>query len=364
MSFAISAARILYFERPIERPVVTAFGRMDARHAVVLELQDGEGRTGIGENWVNFPYWAAFERTVAFERGYLPYLRGREVGDVAEFSAAMFRAFEGPAAQSGTTGPLLSALCAVECALWDLAAQREGVPLRRLLFDSSADSVRVYASGINAPLPFALIDEHLAKGVTLFKLKLGFGDAADCANLEALARHLAGRARIAVDVNRGWTWSQALAWLDALAELDVEWLEEPLRPEDEHRLAELSAQDKVSIAAGENIQTPPGRPGAPWPCDVLQPDVTKYAPLSVAVRLLGDAARVGKRVVPHMLGSAPGLAVSLHLAAGCPDALCEMDINRNPLRTDLCEPPFDIRDGRIRLSSAPGLGWRLRADGP
>jgi L-alanine-DL-glutamate epimerase-like enolase superfamily enzyme len=410
MSFRIADARVRHVQVPLCQPVVTAFGRMDARHAVVVEIDDGEGRAGLGESWVNFPHWAAFERVVAFERAYLPYLRGREVGDVADFSAAMFRAFEGPAAQSGTVGPLLCALCAVECALYDLAAQRAGKPLHRFLFDnrgakpvagqspatrnesggpdgsgtrrlpSPTDEVRVYASGINAPLPFDLIDEHLAKGVTLFKLKLGFGDDADRANLDALAGHLAGRARIAVDVNRGWTYPQALRWLDVLADFDVEWLEEPLRPEDEHRLADLCALDQVPIAVGENVLMPPTLFPLPLgegegegafngtaacsqiPGNVLQPDVTKYASLSVAVRLIDEAARAGKRVVPHMLGSAPGLGASLHLAAGCPDALCELDINPNPLRTELCDPPFDIRDGRIRLPDAPGLGWQLRAN--
>ena len=365
--FRIAAARTRHFEKPIERKVETAFGVMPSRHALILEVEDGDGRTGLGESWVNFPWWAAYEREVAFERAFLPWLRGREVESPTACAHAMFRAFAGPAAQSGTTGPLLSALAAVECALADLAAQRENKPLHRRLFADSADEVEVYASGINAPLPFDLVDEHLAMGVTLFKLKLGFGDAADRANLDALRRRLPDSARLAVDANRGWTYEQALGWLDVLADYRVEWLEEPLRAEEEPRLAALVALGKVPIAMGENAMMPPGASAAELarlPGNVLQPDVTKYASLSAAVSLIDEAARAGKRVVPHMLGSAPGLAASLHLAAGCPDALCELDINPNPLRTDLCDPPFDIRDGRIRLPDAPGLGWRLRREGP
>ena len=34
--------------------------------------------------------------------------------------------------------------------------------------------------------------------------------------------------------------------------------------------------------------------------------------------------------------------------------------NRNRLRTDLCEPPFEIVDGCIALPQRAGLGWRLK----
>ena len=381
-SFTIRDARVRHVEVPVDRPVVTAFGRMDTRHAVLVELCDADGRTGLGESWVNFPYWAPFERVVAFEHGFHPYLGGRDVGGLAEFSAAMYRAFAGPAEQSGTAGPLLCGLSAVELALYDLAARRANLPLHRFLFANPASEVRVYASGINPPLPFDLIDAHLAKGVTLFKLKLGFDDASDRANLAALRRHLPATARIAVDVNRGWSFDQALRWLDLLADYEVEWLEEPLRPADEPRLADLCALGKVPIALGENIMMPPpcgaAAPGcvgaasvvahapppasrrfADLPCHILQPDLSKYTPISVALSLLPAALRAGKRIIPHFLGCAPGLAASLHFASGLPDPLCELDINPNPLRTDLLDPPFDIVGGKIRLPDIPGLGWTL-----
>jgi L-alanine-DL-glutamate epimerase-like enolase superfamily enzyme len=363
MPFKIRSARVHHFEAPVDRPVVTAFGRMESRHAVVLAVEDDAGHTGLGESWINFPTWAAYERVVAFERAFLPYLRGREVDDPASFAAAMYRGFAGQAVQAGTVGPLLCALAAVECALYDLAAQRAGVPLNRLLFKNPAAEVRVYASGISAPLPFDLIDECLARGVTLYKLKLGFGDDADRANLAALRKHLPADARIAVDVNRNWTLQQALSWLDALAEADAQWLEEPLRPQEERSLDSLWWRDKVPLAIGENVLMGPDADAlAGLPAQILQPDITKYAFLSTAVKLIGEAAKTGRRVIPHFLGSAPGQAASIHLASGCPDVLVEWDINRNPLRTDLCEPPFDIRDGKIRIPQEAGLGWRINAE--
>jgi len=409
MSFRIRQASVRHLEAPIEHEVVTAFGTMTSRHAVFLTIEDDRGNRGIGESWVNFPHWGPWERVAAFERTFIPYLGGGEVVDVGEFIDVMYDDFRGPAIQSETTGPLLMALCAIELALWDVAAKREGKPLSRLLFDDPAESVQVYASGINAPIPFDLIDGHLDRGVSLFKLKLGFGDDADRRDLDALAKHLDGRGHIAVDVNRGWTLAQALDWLDVLAACDVRWIEEPLHAEEEALLTVLHEAGKIPIAMGENVMLTPGAnapdsptekgirrvegggTGAPpsiidaWrgprpatmnhrrplqhraelaglPAAIVQPDLTKYAPLHLALAALPEVTAAGKRMVPHFLGSAPGQAASIHFASGCPDTLVELDINRNPLRTELMTEPFDIEAGRIRIPEAPGLGWTLRDD--
>jgi L-alanine-DL-glutamate epimerase-like enolase superfamily enzyme len=358
----ISSARVIHRQVPVERQVRTAFGVMDSRHAVFLVAEDDAGRRGVGESWVNFPGWAPWERVAAFERAIIPWLTGREVEGVGECVAELWSALVGPARQSGTRGPLLSALCAVELALWDLAAQREERPLAAMLFDSPAERVKVYASGINAPLPAGLIAEHLDRGVELFKLKLGFGDDEDRRNLDEIAGRLSGRARLAVDVNRGWDFEAAARWLEELAERELEWIEEPLREEDESRLDELAEMAGVPIAGGENVMIPPGGGGRSMldaPFDVVQPDLTKYSPLHVALEVLRGSGDAEKRVVPHFLGSGIGQAASLHFAAGCPGALCELDINRNALRTDVLDEPLTIEDGAIRLPERPGLGWRL-----
>ena len=360
--FRIRTAQVRHVETEIDEPVRTSFGAMSTRHAVFLIAVDDAGRQGVGESWVNFPAWAPWERVAAFQRVFIPYLTGRRVADVPHVIREMHRAFVGPAVQSGTVGPLLAALCAVELALWDIQAQAAGLPLAAHLWGRHLRRVRVYASGVSGPIPRDLIDAHLDAGVTLFKLKLGFGDDIDRHNLDDLRTHLNGRAGIAVDVNRAWRLDDARRWLPTLRDYDVEWLEEPLRPADEPHLAVLRAESDVPLAGGENILMPPGADvdeiaAADW--DILQPDLTKYTPLHVAQALLDAAGRAGKGLIPHFLGSGPGQAASIHFAAGCPEGLVELDINRNPLRTESLDPPLRIVDGAIELPDRPGLGWRL-----
>jgi D-galactarolactone cycloisomerase len=358
----IAAGSVRHESVAISHPIKTAFGTMTERHALLLLLHDDGGHTGVGESWVNFPLWAPWERRAALEHGLIPWIVGREVEDVAETMISAYRAFLGPAQQSGTVGPLLSALCAVELALWDLMAQRQELPLAQVLWANPRERVRVYASGINNPIPWDLVNEHLDAGVTLFKLKLGFGDKTDRQNLDELAGHLDGKALIAVDVNRGWTLEQAQRWLDTLADYQVEWLEEPLRLEEEGDLPLLREQGSIPLAGGENVFLPPG--AAPdvllnTPFAVLQPDLTKYASLSAVLQAVQPLASAERDLIPHFLGSAPGGAASLHVAAGLTAGLLEWDINWNPLRTKLLDPPFEIVDGHIALPERPGIGWKL-----
>ena len=347
---------------PLENVVKTSFGTMDSRHLVFLELTDEEGRSGTGESWVNFPRWAAWERRAAFEQVGIPYLKGRTCDDIHAFIAEMARNLRGPAVQSGTTGPLIQMLCGVELALWDLEAKAQELPLSRLLFNDPAPSIRVYASGLNSPLPWKRIDECMDHGITVFKLKVGFG-AEDIMNIKELTQYLGDSGRIAVDANRAWTLNEALEWVKKLREFDVLWLEEPLKPEEEHWLGELAEMKMVPLAGGENLWIEPGRDDprtcAGLPLDIFQPDITKNFPLSATLILLEILKERGRKVYPHFLGSAPGQAACLHLAAGCGNVLQEMDINVNALRTDLFTEPIAIENGSITMPERPGLGWEL-----
>jgi L-alanine-DL-glutamate epimerase-like enolase superfamily enzyme len=160
----------------------------------------------------------------------------------------------------------------------------------------------------------------------------------------------------------------AVRRLPILAEYGIKWIEEPLCPRDESETGNLRRQSNIPVAGGENIMIPPGDAAKSYyihpvdpneiDFDIIQPDITKYAPLHKACELIQHVERTGKPVVPHFLGPAPGQAASLHFAAGCREGLAEWDINRNPLRTELLSPAFEIRDGSIEIPDNPGLGWQ------
>jgi len=363
MTMKIKNARVYHLQIPIKEPVKTSFGVMGSRHTVLILLEDVNGHQGVGESWVNFPLWAPWERTHAFEKSYLPYLKDQEIEDVAAFIADMALAFRGPALQSATMGPYIQALCAVEMALWDLAAKIQDIPLNMLFFSDPKKAIQVYGSGINSPIPHEIINEHLDRGVKLFKLKMGFSNSDDLKSLEDLSDHLGTSAKIAVDVNRGWRLDEAMDWLETLKAFKVQWLEEPLRVEDEPHLRALFDQNLVKIAGGENFLIDPVwcdiEDLADSPLDIFQPDITKYCRIHNALQLLTAVNTRGSALYPHFLGSAPGQAASLHLASGCGEILMELDVNPNPLRTELFKEPIEIENGYVHIPDAPGISWEL-----
>jgi L-alanine-DL-glutamate epimerase-like enolase superfamily enzyme len=164
--------------------------------------------------------------------------------------------------------------------------------------------------------------------------------------------------------------------MDFLVQNEVAWLEEPLSIEEQHRYPELEERAAVPISAGENFLIPPGADfdcegeggltlnGSGLALDMVQPAVVKNCCFSDAVRLMARVEGEGKRLCPHFLGSAPGMAATAHLTSLSRSPYLEWDINPNPLRTSLFAEPFRIADGVFSMSDAPGIGWKVRPDVP
>ena len=56
-SITIKNAYVRHEKTEIAHPVKTAFGTMNARHAVFLVVESESGQIGVGESWINFPVW-------------------------------------------------------------------------------------------------------------------------------------------------------------------------------------------------------------------------------------------------------------------------------------------------------------------
>lgn len=214
------------------------------------------------------------------------------------------------------------------------------------------------------------------RSIDTFKLKLGYGDTEDRENIRALQRLCGSGASVAVDVNRSWPFEKTAEWVGYLAEQGIVWLEEPLCIEEQYRYPELFLRTSLPISAGENFLIPPGsdftREGeggmtlnsTGLALHIVQPAVVKNCCFTDALRLRDTVQGQGKRLCPHFLGSAPGMALTAHLASLTREPYLEWDINPNPLRTTLFSEPFRIRDGFLEMSDAPGLGWTMRGDIP
>jgi L-fuconate dehydratase len=150
-----------------------------------------------------------------------------------------------------------------------------------------------------------LAREAVADGYTQIKLKVG-ADLADDRRRFAAARAAVGPdVRIAVDANQRWDVDQAVAWMEALAEFDPWWIEEPTSPDDVLGHAAIRKRlAPIRVATGEHVHNRVMfkqllQAGA---IDFLQMDAARVAGVNENLAILLLAAKFGVPVCPHAGG--------------------------------------------------------------
>ncbi len=357
-SFTIRSIEAFCYRYPLATPVVTSFGKMLNRPAVFVRVVDEDGVEGWGEAWSNFPAPGAEYRARLVNEVLAPGLVGRKFDGPALAFETLTKGTEVLALQCGEPGPFAQAIAGIDLALWDISARRQRLPLWRLL-GGSANTLKVYASGLNPEGAAQTAEAALKRGHRALKLKVGFGAETDLVNLAAL-RAIVDAGMLAADANQGWSIDRALEMLPRLGAFDLRWLEEPIRadrPREEWRRLRASAD--MPIAAGENISRVEDFKQVLTEdvVGVVQPDIAKWGGLTIGARLARDILDAGKTFCPHYLGGGIGLLASAHLLGGVGgDGWLEVDANVNPLRDQFCGPVANVRDGTVYLSEDPGLG--------
>ena len=271
----------------------------------------------------------------------------------------------------------------IEAALWDLIGQIHGQPVATLL-GGMTDRLAAYASTGAA----RSAHEHAEvarlvreEGFRAIKLRVDAHDRATAIGEVAAVRDAVGAdLDIMVDLNQAWRMAgdvtgsidlaEARRFADALADLDVHWLEEPLPDRDLRDLAALRAGARVRIAGGEMSRTVDDVLAAldADAYDVHQPDVVLAGGLWRG-RTIGELVlRAGKRYSPHTWTDGLGLLANLHVAAavgGGPYLEYPYDPHGwTPDRRDfpLAEPVRIDDHGDLLVPAVPGLGITLDED--
>jgi L-alanine-DL-glutamate epimerase-like enolase superfamily enzyme len=210
------------------------------------------------------------------------------------------------------------------------------------------------------------IDPHIgnrarravADGYRILKIKLGvLPPEQERAALTALADGLPSGILLRLDANRAWQEDTARAMIDALAQLPIEGLEEPLRRTDFKALRRLQAiapwpialdESVVGAALGELLASPPVRR------IVLKPMVIG-GPLS-ATRLAARVRAAGlEPVVTTTVDAAVGTCAALHTAAALMGDATHGLATSAWLAEDVAPPP-GIEGGYMVVGDRPGLG--------
>ena len=201
-------------------------------------------------------------------------------------------------------GPvLMSALSAVDMALWDLKGKVLGVPCWKLLGGRCREAVPCYANcwfaGAKEPEEFAeKAAAAVARGFKGLKwdpfgkayrqLEPGdFRRAMRC--VEKVKEATAGKAEILIECHGRFDLPTALRICHALEDVDPYWVEEPVIPDTMRALADLRSRVCVPIACGERLFTTQQVMDAIElrACDYLQPDASHAGGLTEMKKIAG-----------------------------------------------------------------------------
>ncbi|WP_308467060.1 mandelate racemase/muconate lactonizing enzyme family protein [Rathayibacter soli] len=163
--------------------------------------------------------------------------------------------------KSGHAGAVFGTIGALDMALWDIKAKAAKEPLWRLL-GARDRVVPGYASGLDAGLDDAqlvsLYERFAGAGFRAAKLKGGADAARDIRRFELVAHVFAGHGvehpSLMLDVNESWNRAQGTRYLARLeAQLDLAWIEEPVRRWDAAGHAAIRRLTRAAVASGENL---------------------------------------------------------------------------------------------------------------
>jgi L-alanine-DL-glutamate epimerase-like enolase superfamily enzyme len=326
------------FDLTLAHPFRIARSVQREAHNVLVRVAADDGLTGIGEGAPKSYYG----ETRAGALAAIETLAGA-LGDdplaLEDVTERMDQVLAGNAA----------AKVAIEMALYDLAGQRLGVPVYRLLGLSAARApVTSYTISIDTPARMAA-SARAASEYPVLKIKLGTPHDRDIVR----AIRDVTDATLRVDANAAWTPKQAIATINALAPYGVEFFEQPVARGDITGLRLVREHVDVPIFADESCVTLEDVPRIADAVDGINIKLMKCGGLRQALRMI-HAARAHHLQV--MLGCMIESSVAITAAAHLTPLVDYADLDGALL---LAHDPYEgvtVRQGRLILPERPGLG--------
>jgi L-alanine-DL-glutamate epimerase-like enolase superfamily enzyme len=345
---------------PLDRLRSDSVNQTDSMGFATVRLHTADGRVGTG--YTGVIVGAGSDLILAAVRTYYaPVLLGQPADEIEMLWRRMYWS---PLHWCGRAGISQMALAAVDVALWDLAAQREDLPLCDLLAPGTASSIPAYNTD-GGWLSFSreeLVEnalETVAAGFDGVKIKLGLAEGAeDLERVAAVRAAIGEEVELMTDVNQAWSLDQAMRWGAELAAHDVKWLEEPLDPDDWHSHARLAAEIQTPLALGEHLYSEGAfrdfaRAGA---VSFVQCDATRLGGVTEFLRVAALAEAHRLAVCPH---AGDMMQIHQHLVFAAPTAHL---FERIPWGSELWADPARVVEGRLRRPSAVGAGTAVRQE--
>lgn len=353
----VAEAEVFRFRFKLGKSFRIALGQTDEVEEIIVRLRTNGGHEGWGEASPSTRILsstagttiAAFETLLAALLGEDP----RRIGFLVDRMGLVI---------SGQT----AAKAALDIALHDLVGQITGEPVWRMLGGQHPEGVDTdFTVGMDAPQTMAEeAGDLVARGFRTIKMKVGEDPPVDVDRVRAVREAVGPDIAIRIDANQGWTVSQSIRALNAMAGLDVQLVEQPVAAHDIEGLARVRERSPIPVMADEAVHSPADalrviRAGA---ADYVNIKLMKSGGLWRA-REIADMCRAA--AVPNMIGgmmeSNISATAAVHFAMAHENVIFrDLDLAERPEARLVVEGASEVHEGNHVLvdPEAPGFGFR------
>ncbi|GAB3172042.1 mandelate racemase/muconate lactonizing enzyme family protein [Telluribacter humicola] len=243
----ITRVEIFKLSIPLKAPVTIAIGTIEESRNIVVKIHTEDGIYGIGEG---SPFWMIVGETqetcFAAAQDFARLLIGRNALDIEGCLAALDRYLTRN----------YTCKSAFDMALYDLAAKQARMPLYQYLGGEKRSITTDETIYIGTPEAMAADAVQIkARGSEAIKVKLGTNAPDDIRRVKAIREAIGAELPIRVDANQGWDYVSAVKVLKAVADLNVEYCEQPVKHWNYEDMARVRHNSPVPICADESLFT-------------------------------------------------------------------------------------------------------------
>ncbi len=337
---------------------------------VFVKVYTDEGIDGVGEATLEYKEKALIGAVEHIKE----YLVGQDPRDIERHFHDIYRDayWRGGAV-------LMSALSAVEMALWDILGKSLGVPVYRLLGGKLRDRVRIYVNGwfagARTPEDFgAAARVAVKRGITAMKWDPFGKNYLEISNKElsvALDRIAAVRDAVGDEVDlliEGHGRFNVPTGIKIARELEQfkpMFFEEPVPPDNLEALRAVREKSPVAISAGERLYTLRSFKDLfeMRAADYIQPDISHAGGIMELKKIAAAAEAYYIPFAPHNPSGPVANAATLQLAACTPNfSILEIMYSDVTWRRDVTNEALTYADGYLDIPDRPGLGIEINEE--
>ncbi len=337
---------------------------------VFVKVYTDEGITGVGEATLEYKEKALFGAIEHIKE----YLVGKNPLTIEKHWHDIYRDayWRGGAV-------LMSALSAVETALWDILGKSVNLPVYQLLGGKVNDKVKIYVNGwfagAKTPEEFAAkAKEAKKRGVLAMKwdpfgksyLEISNKDLNTALECVGAVRDAVGdEVDLLIEGHGRFNIATGVKIAKELEQFKPMWFEEPTPPDSLDALLEVKKKSPVPISAGERLYTryEYKRLFEMRCADFIQPDISHAGGIGELRKIgaMSEAYYVG--FAPHNPSGPVANAATLQLAACSPNfSILEIMYSDVDYRDQITNEDLSYENGYMKIPDKPGLGIDINED--